>query len=70
MNMAIRRAILGLGHDLGLDVVVEGVETEYQRDMLVFEGARYAQGYLFGKPKPASELFGEEFSFEALRKVA
>jgi diguanylate cyclase (GGDEF)-like protein/PAS domain S-box-containing protein len=70
MNMAIRRAILGLGHDLGLDVVVEGVETEHQRDMLIFEGARYAQGYLFGKPKPASELFGEEFSVEALRKVA
>ena len=59
MNMAIRRAILGLGQDLGVDVVVEGVETEQQRDMLIFEGARYGQGYLFGRPQPASVLFGE-----------
>lgn len=52
LNTAIRRAILGLGHDLGIDVVVEGVETPLQRDMLIYEGARYAQGYLWGKPQP------------------
>jgi diguanylate cyclase (GGDEF)-like protein/PAS domain S-box-containing protein len=70
MNMAIRRAILGLGQDLSVDVVVEGVETAQQRDMLIFEGARLAQGYLFGKPEPASILFGEEYSVEAMRRVA
>lgn len=70
MNMAIRRAILGLGQDLSVDVVVEGVETSQQRDMLIFEGARYAQGYLFGKPEPASVQFGEEYSVEAMRSVA
>lgn len=70
MNMAIRRAILGLGQDLSVDVVVEGVETSQQRDMLIFEGARYAQGYLFGKPQPASVQFGEEYSVEAMRRVA
>ncbi|MGL5448193.1 MAG: EAL domain-containing protein [Rhabdaerophilum sp.] len=70
MNMAIRRAILGLGQDLSVDVVVEGVETTQQRDMLIFEGARYAQGYLFGKPEPASVQFGEEYSVEAMRRVA
>jgi predicted signal transduction protein with EAL and GGDEF domain len=70
MNMAIRRAILGLGQDLSVDVVVEGVETTQQRDMLIFEGARLAQGYLFGKPEPAAIIFGEEFSVEALRRVA
>lgn len=70
MNMAIRRAILGLGQDLSVDVVVEGVETTQQRDMLIFEGARLAQGYLFGKPEPASTIFGEEYSVEAMRRVA
>lgn len=55
MNTAIRRAILGLGHDLGVEVIVEGVETAVQRDMLIYEGARYAQGYLWGKPRPIEE---------------
>jgi diguanylate cyclase (GGDEF)-like protein/PAS domain S-box-containing protein len=70
MNMAIRRAILGLGHDLGVDVVVEGVETTQQRDMLIFEGARYAQGFLFGRPLPAETQFGPEFAIKSERKVA
>jgi len=70
MNMAIRRAILGLGHDLGVDVVVEGVETTHQRDILIFEGARYAQGFLFGRPLSAEAQFGPEFAAGADRKVA
>jgi diguanylate cyclase (GGDEF)-like protein/PAS domain S-box-containing protein len=70
MNMAIRRAILGLGHDLGVDVVVEGVETTQQRDMLIFEGARYAQGFLFGRPISAEAQFGPEFARSRIRKVA
>ncbi len=55
LNTAIRRAILGLGHDLGIEVVVEGVETAEQRDMLIYEGARYAQGYFWGKPQPIQD---------------
>lgn len=70
MNMAIRRAILGLGHDLGVDVIVEGVETAQQRDMLIFEGARYAQGFLFGRPMSAEAQFGPEFAAEKARRVA
>lgn len=57
MNTAIRRAILGLGNDLGIEIVVEGVETEEQRDMLLYEGCRLIQGYLYGRPKPAEEIF-------------
>ncbi len=56
MNTAIRRAILSLGQDIGIDVIVEGVETEAQRDMLIYEGCRYVQGYLFGRPRPAKEV--------------
>ncbi len=70
MNMAIRRAILGLGHDLGVDVVVEGVETTQQRDMLIFEGARYAQGFLFGRPISAEAQFGTDFAKPRIRRVA
>ena len=49
-NDAIVRAALGLAHELKLDVVVEGVETDAQLEMLKGWGARIVQGYLFSKP--------------------
>jgi diguanylate cyclase (GGDEF)-like protein/PAS domain S-box-containing protein len=52
----IVEALTGLGHGLGVDVVVEGVETEHQREMLTAIGAEHAQGYLFGRPSPDYDL--------------
>ncbi|WP_428925675.1 putative bifunctional diguanylate cyclase/phosphodiesterase [Marinibacterium sp. SX1] len=49
-------SIVSLGHALGTDVVVEGVETESQAEMIAGIGDTIAQGYLFGKPMPAAEL--------------
>ena len=48
-NDAIVRAALGLAHELGLEVVVEGVETDAQLAILKDWGARIVQGYLFFK---------------------
>jgi EAL domain-containing protein (putative c-di-GMP-specific phosphodiesterase class I) len=48
----IVEALTGLGRGLGVDVIVEGVETEQQRELLAALGAEHAQGYLFGKPEP------------------
>lgn len=70
MNTAIRRAILSLGQDIGIDVVVEGVETEMQRDMLIYEGCRYVQGYLFGRPRPAAEIMAEQNVLPLAARVA
>jgi EAL domain-containing protein (putative c-di-GMP-specific phosphodiesterase class I) len=42
--------ILGLAEPLQLDVVVEGVETQAQRDVLVELGCQRAQGFLFSPP--------------------
>lgn len=42
--------------DLGLDAVVEGIESEEQRALLQELGFRKGQGYLFGKPM-SSEAF-------------
>ena len=42
--------MLGLGRDLELSVVAEGVETPGQAAMLHAMGCRLAQGYLFGRP--------------------
>jgi diguanylate cyclase (GGDEF)-like protein/PAS domain S-box-containing protein len=56
-NLAIVRAVVALARNLGKDVVVEGVEREDQRALLVEMGADYAQGYLFSPPvdAPAAE---------------
>lgn len=48
----IVEALTGLGRGLGVDVIVEGVETERQRELLAAIGAEHAQGYLFGRPEP------------------
>jgi diguanylate cyclase (GGDEF)-like protein len=54
--MAIVRAVIGLGRSLGMSVNAEGVETDDQREALLGEGCLELQGYLFSKPRPASEV--------------
>lgn len=53
---AITRAILGLGRDLGIPIVAEGIEHEDQLALLVQHGCAYAQGYLFGKAQPLRDI--------------
>lgn len=53
---AIARAVVALGHSMGLRVIAEGVETEQQRDVLRREGCDLLQGYLYSRPLPPSEL--------------
>ena len=49
-------ALTGLGSGLGLDVIVEGVETESQLALLRSLGCPQAQGWLFSKPQPPDQL--------------
>lgn len=53
---ALSRAILGIGHSLGLTVVAEGVETAGQSAMLREQGYPVAQGYLFSPPLAPQDL--------------
>jgi diguanylate cyclase (GGDEF)-like protein/PAS domain S-box-containing protein len=53
---AIVTAIIELAAALGMEAVAEGVENEEQRAFLVARGCPLAQGYLLGRPVPASEI--------------
>jgi EAL domain-containing protein (putative c-di-GMP-specific phosphodiesterase class I) len=55
-DAAICSATIALGHNLGLELVAEGVETQAQRDFLARLGCDVLQGYLYSKPLPASEI--------------
>jgi EAL domain-containing protein (putative c-di-GMP-specific phosphodiesterase class I) len=51
----IVRAIVGLAHNLGMDVTAEGVETPQQIASLSALHCQHAQGYFFSRPVPAEE---------------
>ncbi|KVO04955.1 diguanylate cyclase [Burkholderia ubonensis] len=55
---AIVRAIVAMGRALGLDVVMEGVETEKQLAFLQEIGCHQVQGFLLARPQPAEQLVG------------
>ena len=49
-------SMLGMAQSLHLPVVVEGIETEAQAQLLRQMGARYAQGFLYYRPMPAADF--------------
>jgi diguanylate cyclase (GGDEF)-like protein/PAS domain S-box-containing protein len=55
-DSAIIRAIISMGHSLGLKVCAEGVEEPQQQALLKSMGCDLAQGYLISKPMPPDQL--------------
>ncbi|MEG3436809.1 EAL domain-containing protein [Pannus brasiliensis CCIBt3594] len=53
--LQIVRTVVTLGHNLHLDVIAEGIETEAQMNTLKSLDCEYGQGYYFSKPLPSEE---------------
>jgi len=53
---AITKAIITLSHNLELNIIAEGVETEEQKSLLLELGCQQMQGYLFSQPLPAEAM--------------
>ena len=53
---AIIRAVMLLGRNLGVEVVVEGVETGEQLEFLISRRCAKVQGFIFGRPGPAEHF--------------
>ncbi len=56
LGARIAEMIVPLGHQLGMQVLAEGVETEAQADILRRLGCDEAQGYLYAKPMLIEDL--------------
>jgi diguanylate cyclase (GGDEF)-like protein/PAS domain S-box-containing protein len=52
----ILRSMIALAHDLGMDVVAEGAETDSDAVELFQLGCEYAQGFVFGEPMSAERV--------------
>ncbi len=55
-NTTIVKSVIELGHNLGLKVVAEGVETKEMLDRLGTFGCDQAQGFFISKPQPCEQL--------------
>jgi len=55
-DAAITSTIIAMGHQLGLTIVAEGIETRLQYDHLLGHNCDQAQGFLFARPMAAADL--------------
>jgi EAL domain-containing protein (putative c-di-GMP-specific phosphodiesterase class I) len=55
-HRAVVEAIIGLGRQLAITVIAEGVETAEEATLLLELGCAYAQGFHYSRPIPGHEL--------------
>jgi diguanylate cyclase (GGDEF)-like protein len=55
-DSAIILAVIAMAHNLKLEVIAEGVETELQKDFLKQNNCDIVQGFLFSRPVPFKEF--------------
>ena len=64
------RSTINLAHELGLQVVAEGIEDEATLDMLRQLGCDYAQGYFISKPIASGDFLELIMKQGQTRRVA
>ena len=67
-DQALCQAIIVMAHQLGMQVIAEGVETEEQNNLLIDAGCDFMQGYYFAKPMPLLEFEKFATSFKQITK--
>lgn len=55
-DLTLCKAIIAMAHELGMQVVAEGVETEQQHQLLMEAGCDHGQGYWYGCPMPPAQF--------------
>lgn len=55
-SMGIVNTIITMGHNFGLDLIAEGVETVYQLNYIVKQGCHTIQGFYFSRPLSPQEM--------------
>ena len=72
-SLAIIKAVIGLGHSLGMSTTAEGIETEEQLAAVREQGCNEVQGFLFSPPVSAaavSHMLDKEAARPKLRRVS
>jgi diguanylate cyclase (GGDEF)-like protein/PAS domain S-box-containing protein len=55
-DLTIVKSVIVMAHELGIQVIAEGIETEEQKQLLIESSCDYAQGFLFSEPMPADRF--------------
>jgi diguanylate cyclase (GGDEF)-like protein len=72
-SVAIIKAVIGLGHSLGMSTTAEGIETEEQLAAVREQGCNEVQGFLFSpplSPSAVADLLDQEAARPRLRRVS
>ena len=52
----IVKSLIGLAHNLDMNVVAEGIETSYEEEVIQGYQAEFAQGFLYSRPVEAEQF--------------
>lgn len=69
-DQALVKAIIAMAHSLDMRVVAEGVETREQRDFLITQNCELMQGYFYGRPTAAANIWNGVRQLHTMRETA
>jgi diguanylate cyclase (GGDEF)-like protein len=70
ISRTIVQSVVSIGRALGMDIVAEGVETEFEAMMMTKLGCTELQGYYFSKPVDADQITDLLANFQPIRPAS